>query len=218
MALAIEISDLGVAFGGQVVLENFRLEVAPGEKVVLAGASGSGKSTILKCVLGLAVPQRGTITVLGTPVDGSSIWSVRHNLAYVAQEPELGDGTVREVFNGPFAFRANAAERERLEQVPALLDRFNLPQSLLDKDVSALSGGEKQRVALISAIVLQRPVILLDEASSALDKANRQAMAEYFKQAAELTILAVAHDIDGATFAGRVVEIKAPAVSTGRHP
>jgi ABC-type iron transport system FetAB ATPase subunit len=58
-----------------------------------------------------------------------------------------------------------------------------LPQPLLDKQITRLSGGEKQRIALVIAILLDRPIVLLDEASSALDTKNKQAVAEYFKQA-----------------------------------
>ncbi|MBN2643625.1 MAG: ATP-binding cassette domain-containing protein [Victivallales bacterium] len=85
---------------------------------------------------------------------------------------------------------------------------FNFNTKLLDKDASTLSGGEKQRVAIISAILLDRKIILLDEASSALDKANKAAVAEHFS-ASGATILMASHDSQWGSFANRTVEMNA---------
>lgn len=191
---AIEISNLGVWYGDRWIFRGFDLKVMAGERVSLTGPSGCGKSTVLKCVLGLAVAQEGRIRVLGKTVDGHGAWEVRRRVAFVAQEPELGQGTVEQVIARPFTYKVNVARRGNLERLPALLERFNLPKALLDKEVSTLSGGEKQRVALISAILLDRPIILLDEASSALDQGNKRSVAEFFQQASEVTVLSVSHD------------------------
>ena len=204
---AIEIEKLGVRYDGRWVLRGFGLEVLVGEKVSLMGASGSGKSTVLRCVLGLVVPGEGSIRVLGRAVDGRGVWETRRSLAYVAQEPDLGAGTAREALERPFDYRANASLRGNLARLPELLDRFKLPLPLLDKEMSALSGGEKQRIALVSAILLDRPIVLLDEASSALDKDNKQAVAEYLQQAEGLTVLSVSHDTEWLGFSERVVDL-----------
>jgi len=203
--LAIEIAGLRVRHGERTVLDGFSLAMARGEKVTLTGPSGAGKSTVLKCVLGLVVPAAGEITVLGHPVDGQGVWTARRHLAYVAQEPDLGSGTVRETLERPFAYRANAARRGNLARLPGLLARFGLGEDMADKAMPTLSGGEKQRVALISAILLDRPVILLDEASSALDQANKQAVADYLREADGLTVLSVSHDAEWLGFSRRVV-------------
>jgi len=214
----VDITGLGVCFDRRWILRGFDVRVAGGEKVALSGPSGSGKSTVLKCILGLVVPQEGSIRVFGRPLDGLGVWEARRSLAYVAQEPDLGAGSVRQVIERPFLYKGNAAMRGNLARLPVLLERFNLPQSLLDMEVSTLSGGEKQRIALISAILLDRPVILLDEASSALDKANKQAVAEFFQQAGELTVLSVAHDPEWLGFSDRVVGLADRTDKTGVQP
>ena len=208
---AIEIRNLSVRHDARWVLRGFGLRVAPGEKVTLTGPSGSGKSTVLKCVLGIVVPREGSIRVFGQAVDGSGVWETRRKIAYVAQEPEIGAGTARQALERPFAYKANASLRGNLHRLPALMDRLHLPRVLLDKEVSTLSGGEKQRVALISAILLERPVVLLDEASSALDKANRRAVAEFFERSSDLTVLSVAHDTEWLGFSTTVVDMVGPA-------
>ena len=212
---AIEMRGVGFRYDGRRVISDFSLRVARGEKVTLTGPSGSGKSTVLKSVLGLVVPQSGSISILGREINGHDVWAARRSLAYVAQEPELGTGTAGEAIERPFAFKANAALRVNLDRLPALLERFGLSRTLLDKEASTLSGGEKQRIAVVSAILLDRPIILLDEASSALDRNNKQRLADYFRQASNLTVLSVSHDTEWQGFSSRVVDMADHAHAEG---
>ncbi len=210
---AIDIENLGVAYDGRWVLRGFSLRVARGEKVTLTGPSGVGKSTVLRCVLGLVVPQEGEVRVLGRTVDGRSVWEVRKDLAYVAQEPDLGPGTAREVIERPFSYRANAHLRANIERIGEWFERFRLPPDLLDKDMGTLSGGEKQRVALVSVMLLDRPILLLDEASSALDPANKQTVTDALRSARDLTVLSVSHDVEWRALSNRTIEL-APTART----
>ncbi len=204
----VDLNRLHLSFDGQPVLKDLSLSVFHGDKVTLTGPSGSGKSTVLRCILGLVMPDSGTITILGEPVTRYNIWQKRRHIAYVAQEPDLGTGSVKAVIETPFSYRANAGLRDNLARLPEIMERFNLPKLLLDKQINRLSGGEKQRIALTIAILLDRPLVLLDEASSALDTKNKQAVADYFKQAQNTTVLSVAHDSDWLGFATRVVDMK----------
>ena len=204
---ALEAIDLAIRYGGQTVLHEFSLAVKAGEKVLLTGPSGCGKSTVLRCFLGFAVPDAGSIHVEGTPLTAETVWRLRHRLAYVAQEPDLGTGTAIGAIERPFHYRANASRRRNMQRLPELLERFGLPEDLLHKDVTALSGGEKQRVALVSAILLDRRIFLLDEITSALDKASKQVVSEYFRSHKDASVLIVAHDPEALAFADRVVEL-----------
>jgi len=206
--MAVRLNQLNVGFDGQPVLKDLSLSVCHGDKVTLTGPSGSGKSTVLRCILGLVMPDSGTITILGEPVTRHNIWQKRRHIAYVAQEPDLGTGSVKEVIETPFSYRANAGLRDNLTRLPGIMERFNLPESLLDKQIMRLSGGEKQRVAMVIAILLDRSIVLLDEASSALDTKNKQAVAAYFRQAENTTVLSVAHDAEWLGFATRIVDMK----------
>lgn len=215
---AIDIRDLGVRYDGYWIMRNFSLLISQGEKVALGGPSGVGKSTLLRCILGLVQPNEGSISVIGLPVNSRHIWDIRRHVAYVAQEPDLGQGSTRQILERPFQYKANAALRQNLQQLPHWLERFNLPTTLLDKDVAALSGGEKQRIALVSAMLLDRPVILLDEASSALDKDNKQAVADFFSRAANLTVLSVSHDTEWLGFSGRIIKMTPPLSNNSPPP
>jgi ABC-type multidrug transport system ATPase subunit len=207
---AIEVESLSVAYAGRPILRDFSLRVRAGEKVTLTGPSGVGKSTVLRCILGLAVPDGGTIRIEGRTLDSQSVWDLRQRMGFVAQEPDLGDGTVRRVLERPFSFRANADRRGNLDRVESLMGQFNLPAELLDAETSGLSGGEKQRVALLSVVLLDRPIVLLDEASSALDPANKQAVVDFFSRAPRMTVLSVSHESEWAAFSNRVVDLQPP--------
>lgn len=205
---AIEIHDVCIKHGARYILRDFSLSVNEGEKVLLNGSSGCGKSTVLKAISGLVVPCRGSISIYGQTLNGHDIWHIRRLMAYVQQEPELGTGSVKTILEQPFSYKANHALKKNLERLPELMHIFNFNTKLLDKDASTLSGGEKQRVAIISAILLDRKIILLDEASSALDKANKAAVAEHFS-ASGATILMASHDSQWVSFADRTVEMNA---------
>ncbi len=213
---AIEIDALTVGFGGRAVLGGFSLRLGVGEKATLTGRSGSGKTTVLRCILGFVVPDAGAIRINGEALTARSVWHLRRELAYVAQEPELGDGTVRDVLERPFAYHANADLRDNLARVDEFFGEFLLPRSLLGDDVTTLSAGEKQRVAIVSAVLLDRRIILLDEASSALDKTSEKAIADFFRSRADLTVLSVSHNPEGLSFSGQLVEL--PGGPNGEEP
>ena len=204
---AIEISNISVGFGEKGLFRNLWLKVAEGERVVITGASGMGKSTLLRCILGFTVPESGEILVKGTPVTGETVWRLRTHMAYVPQEPELGEGTLRQWFEQPFSFKANTHLKGNLKRLPGLLQRLSLPTDLLDADLVTLSGGEKQRVALIAALLLEREILLMDEPTSALDKENSLAVVSLLRSQKGLTILSVSHDPHFLDLADRVIPL-----------
>ena len=206
-APAIEMKDILVRFQGRTILNGFSMRLLPGEKVVLTGDSGLGKSTVLRCILGFVIPDEGEIFIQGQRVLSESVWTLRTLLAYVPQEPELGNGTLEEWFRAPFSFRANVGLKKNLDHLPALLERFSLSPDLLRKEVGTLSGGEKQRAALISAILLQRKIFLLDEPTSALDSKNGEKVVEFLFTIPDASILAVSHDQSFVHRADQVIEL-----------
>ena len=165
-ASALEIDRLTVRFDGRTVIDGFSLALAHGERAVITGDSGTGKSTVLRCILGFVSSFEGRILVDGESVGASSIWKLRLRMSYVTQEPQLGTERVKDVLERPFRYRANTGLRSNLSRVPELFDRLLLSTDLLDKEMAVLSGGEKQRVAIAAALLLGRRTLLLDEATS----------------------------------------------------
>jgi ABC-type lipoprotein export system ATPase subunit len=119
----------------------------------------------------------------------------------------MGTGSVHEVLQKPFHYRANKHLAGNFAQAGELAERFLLAPELLSKDVATLSAGEKQRIAIISAILLGRGILLLDEPTSALDKASRKAVLDYLQSCRDITVLFAAHDEAAFAFAHRIIHL-----------
>ncbi len=191
----LEVRQLGVAYGSQRVLTDVSFRLERGEVMCVGGESGSGKSSLLKALLGF-VDFEGEIRVLGLPLSEQTVDEVRRSVAYVPQELALPSETVREMVWMPFTLRAN---RQSTPDEAALLDewtRLRLDASLLDKRVGEVSGGQRQRIMLAVAGLLGKPLLLVDEPTSALDEDTSRLVLDYFRLLAEeraMTVLVVSH-------------------------
>ena len=206
--MALKAENVSLTFDGNKVLESFSLEIPVGQKVLITGPSGCGKSMILKCFLGLVIPETGLIAITGKSLTSTTVWNLRRKIAYVTQEPDLAWGTVRQTVYRPFHYSANTHLRKNIDRLAGLMELFRLDDDLLDKSVSKLSGGEKQRIALIVAILLDRPILLLDEPTSALDVRTKRILGEYLHSRTNLTVLVVSHDTDSFVFADNIVQLQ----------
>ncbi len=215
----LAISELTVCVGKKRVLDRFSLSIDPGEHVLVTAPSGAGKSTLLRCVLGFATPVHGTIHVQGSPIRGNATWDLRRHMGYLAQEPALGRGTVREVLARPFTYRANRhAEANLGRRLPGLLDRLRLPSDIVEQEIQTLSGGEKQRIALIAVLLLDRPLLLLDEISAGLDHDSAEAVFSVLTELSNRTILAVGHHASAMPGADRIETLPAYPATRGGTP
>jgi sulfonate transport system ATP-binding protein len=179
------------AFGDRVVLEDIRVQLAPGEIVSLVGASGCGKSTLLRVIAGLDLDYRGSVRLVGQPLT-----SLTRDIGFIFQEPRLFPWcSVAE--NVTFHLGRHGKDRAR---VAPLLAEVGLAgyESALPKQ---LSGGQAQRVALARGLFTQPRLLLLDEPFSAVDAFTRMGLQDLLVQVARhhgITVLLVTHDIDEA--------------------
>ncbi|MCC5848575.1 MAG: ABC transporter ATP-binding protein [Verrucomicrobia bacterium] len=193
----LEIEDLSLRVGERTLFEQLCLRISPGERVTVQGPSGCGKSSLLRAVLGFWPPTEGTVRVGGEVLDDHSVWHLRLRMAWVPQEADLGPGTVLEALDRPLAYHANRRIQRDEAQLRSWMGDLALSREILDQPTDRLSGGEKQRVALLAALQLQRPLLLLDEPVSALDGDNRARVAKLLGQQKDQSILAVSHDREG---------------------
>lgn len=217
---AIELEAISLSFGTRQVLSDTTLFVEPGERLVLLGASGSGKSTVLRLVAGFLAPDRGAIR-LGTQLvaEGGRIVvpPERRGIGMVFQDLALWPHLT---VHGNLAFGLKAqgiARAERARRIGGMLEMVGL-SSFAGSRPSLLSGGEQQRVALARALVLQPDILLMDEPLSNLDEAlSQQIRAEIVRLHSEFgfTLLYVTHRSDEALdVAERVVNL--PRVGAAR--
>lgn len=189
----ISVDNLSIQYDGHSLFEGVSFEAQSGQKVCINGPSGCGKSSLLRAMLGFVRPQQGGITIDSQPLDDKTVWQLRHKIAYVTQEPDMGRQGVLDCIQRPFAYKANAHLKWNPQAVDEWFDRFNLPRKLLSKQTPDLSGGEKQRVAIITAMLLNRPVLLLDEPTSALDKQSKQILKGLLGDL-QKTVVFISHD------------------------
>jgi len=145
------------------------LSLLAGERTALIGASGSGKSVLLRALALLDAPSSGEVLWLGEPVTAPLIPQFRSRACYLPQRAALVEGSVMENLRLPFTLRHNRDNRFDAATAARLLELAGKPRSFLDKAGSDLSGGEAQLVALVRALLLAPQVLLLDEPTSALD-------------------------------------------------
>jgi cobalt/nickel transport system ATP-binding protein len=198
------LSHVGYRYGESVVaLRDVSFMIAPGEKVVLLGANGCGKSTLIKMLDGLLFPQEGAICAFGEPLTEAALreeanaFRFRRRVGFVFQnsDAQLFSPTVREeIAFGPLQMGLKRDEIERrLADIAALLEI----EKLLDRPPFQLSGGEKKKVALASTLVVNPDVILLDEPTSGLDPRSQRWLVELLVRLhkAGKTLLTATHDL-----------------------
>jgi len=213
----IEVRDLQFSYGeGDFSLQIPRLEVAGGETVAIVGPSGSGKTTLLNLIAGIATPQSGEVVTNGQTMSGLHDAARRDiriaGIGLVFQEFELLE--YLNVFDNillPYRINRtlalNVAIRERAE---ALAKRVGIADKL-SRHADQLSQGERQRVAVIRALVVQPPLLLADEPTGNLDPLNKDRVLDILFQYVEqhaATLITVTHDHDILDRFQRVIDFK----------
>ena len=228
---AIRLVGVELEHHGRPLLADIHLELKPGETVALVGASGAGKSTLAAVIAGFMAPSRGQIYFDGRPADAYSLAQRRAAIAYVPQETQLFAGTVAEniAYARPEGFINHQLRAEALPAVAAAAaaaqaEEFihNLPAGYdqpLGDNGSPLSGGQRQRLAIARAFYKRAPILILDEATAALDNHSEQLL----KQALETgrgtrTTLIIAHRLSTIRSADRIVVLsQGRIVEMGSH-
>jgi phospholipid/cholesterol/gamma-HCH transport system ATP-binding protein len=202
----IELYGLHKAFGKQVVLDRVDFEVREGETVALLGPSGTGKSVLLKHIIGLIHPDRGTVIVDGKDVNTlkrKELSELRSQIGYVFQNGALFDSlnvfeNVRLGITDEDKFRDEDYARER---VAGCLKLVNLAPEVLVKYPAELSGGMRKRVGIARAIAGSPKYLLYDEPTSGLDPVNADVIDSLVKRLDNelgVTSVMVTHDVRGA--------------------
>ncbi|MBC7130790.1 ABC transporter ATP-binding protein [Candidatus Bathyarchaeota archaeon] len=185
MNALIELADVWKSYGATNVLAGVNLKVFDGEFIVVRGKSGAGKTTLLKIIGMLENPDRGEVKLFGKPVNNLSddeksrlrLKSIGFIFQFFNLIPSL---TVLENIELPLAL-AGVKKQERTEKARELLNHFGLSQ-LAERFPESLSGGEKQRIAIIRAIISNPKIILADEPTSSIDDENSKLVIELLKR------------------------------------
>lgn len=165
-----QLQGVSVVEFGTTILTDLNLSIESRSKVGISGPSGSGKTTLLKLFNRLQEPSTGTVYYEGQPLKDYDHTLLRREIAFVHQEPLLFSGRVQDDLLYPFSLSRFQQQSPSSEAIHQALEIMHLTPSILNQSITNLSGGEKQRVALVRALLLQPKVLLLDEPTSALDE------------------------------------------------
>jgi phospholipid/cholesterol/gamma-HCH transport system ATP-binding protein len=199
----IQVRDLVVGFGTHTVLDHLSLDVYRGEILGIVGASGGGKSVLLRTIIGLLPKRHGSIEVLGVDVDSASVdmqrWLGRRWGILFQQGALFSSLTVLQNIEFPMREYLTLSDRLRREVAVAKLEMVGLSAQDGDKFPAELSGGMTKRVAFARALALDPEIVFLDEPTSGLDPLSAgdfDALIRTLQQTLGLTVFMVTHDLD----------------------
>ena len=213
----ISIQNLCKSLGGKAILRGFALEVQDGESVALLGLSGSGKTTILKCLCGLLLPDEGSITFDGVPLTAESRTQLRQRMGYVIQDGGLFPHLTLKQNLSIVGEETGMPEAEIEAKTRELAQLVKLPYEILARYPKQVSGGQRQRVGLMRALFLNPSYLLLDEPLGALDPITRRELQGELKELIVRlgkTVILVTHDLlEARRLSKRIILLENGAIS-----
>lgn len=198
----IRIENLCKRFGEKTVLDNISLNVKKGENLVVFGRSGSGKSVLLKCIIGLLKPDNGTIYIKEKDITKLKLVhlnKIRKEMGFLFQGAALYDSmTVRENLSFTLRRNSNITEEETEKKIINTLDLVSLKEAI-DKMPSELSGGMKKRIGLARSIITDPEIMFYDEPTTGLDPISSKDISQLIidlQKKLKMTSIVVTHDLN----------------------
>ncbi|MCM1294210.1 MAG: ABC transporter ATP-binding protein/permease [Muribaculaceae bacterium] len=218
----IEFKNVWFKYKRKWVLQDFNLTIQPGERVGLVGASGAGKTTLVNLLMRFYEPSRGEILIDGQNIRDVSQDSLRCAIAFIPQEPTMFNRTIRD--NIEYGRPGASLPQIRRAAQRAAADKFIMTtdkkyDSLVGDRGIKLSGGQRQRIAIARAFLKDAPILVLDEATSAMDSETEVAIQKSFEELASgRTTIAIAHRLSTLRNMDKIVVLEnGQIVESGTH-
>lgn len=224
MANIIEVKNVSFKYHtdqDNYTLKDVTFHVKQGEWLSIIGHNGSGKSTSVRLLNGLLVPESGNIIVDGELLTEKNVWDIRQKIGMVFQNPDnqFVGATVED--DVAFGLENKGVEHSQMkERVDEALNLVGM-SAFKTREPARLSGGQKQRVAIAGAVALRPMIIVLDEATSMLDPKGRLELINTIRSIREdyqLTVISITHDLDEVALSDRVLVMKNGQVESSSTP
>ncbi|MCV6816238.1 energy-coupling factor ABC transporter ATP-binding protein [Streptococcus uberis] len=224
MANIIEVKNVNFKYHtdqDNYTLKDVTFHVKQGEWLSIIGHNGSGKSTSVRLLNGLLVPESGNIIVDGELLTEKNVWDIRQKIGMVFQNPDnqFVGATVED--DVAFGLENKGVEHSQMkERVDEALNLVGM-SAFKTREPARLSGGQKQRVAIAGAVALRPMIIVLDEATSMLDPKGRLELINTIRSIREdyqLTVISITHDLDEVALSDRVLVMKNGQVESSSTP
>lgn len=207
LPLLISFQNIELSFSGKIILAEASFNIATGDKLVFSGSSGAGKTSLLNTLTGFVRPSKGRVFFKNELLDSTSLKTLRKASAYLPQQLIFSNFIVKDFLYLPFTFKQNQSTIPSEEKIMEYFSIFDLSPGLMESKIQDISGGEKQRIALISCLLLQREILLLDEPTSALDNKSKGKVMDFLFDKPELTIISCSHDPDWIARCDKIVNL-----------
>jgi len=184
----ISFENICLKFENEIVFSNFSMEILKGEKTGISGPSGSGKSSILKMIMGITIPDSGRISVNDMEVSPANIKEIRKLIAWIPQNINLPVDNAAELLN------LLNIERENKDKFFEYLYKTGISPEIAVKRFSEVSTGQKQRIVIAASLALERVILLIDEPTSALDSMAAEKLASLILSKDHITVVSASHD------------------------
>lgn len=205
----LKVNNLNVAYNNHIVIRDFSMQLRRGEMVAITGASGSGKSSLLRALMGFVPLTSGEIIFDGAQMHKGQMEKLRRQTAFLPQDLSFPCEWVSEVLETPFLFKNNKNTTVTKEMWHEAFECVGLDNRIMDKRLNEISGGQRQRMLFAVIAMLDKELILLDEPTSSLDSESATLVTKFIKDMCKRgkTVLAVTHDKHFAEECDRIINI-----------
>ena len=220
---AITFNNIDFTYEGRSqVIKNFNLDISPGKKIGIVGATGSGKSTLIKLLLRLYKISKGSIEIDNNSIESLDLKSLRRCIALVSQETYLFQGTIEE----NISYGSQNIDKSKIKNAADIAEATEfinqLPQGLntiVGERGQKLSGGQRQRIAIARAILKNAPILVLDEATASVDNETEAAIQRSLKKiTTSCTTIVIAHRLSTVIDADEIIVLdKGKIIEKGTH-
>jgi ABC-type multidrug transport system ATPase subunit len=196
----IKYKNITLNYENKRIFDNFSVEIHPHEHICFAGPSGRGKTTLLKMIPALVVPDSGEISVDSLSLIPQNIKEIRRRITWIPQNINLQVNTAVELMDLLHL-------DDKKNEISRYINMMGLDDSYFDKHFAEISGGEKQRIVIAVSLAKDKPIIVMDEPTSALDKKSIALLSELIRSLEGKTVISASHNQQWLEQTQRVIEI-----------